>query len=439
MPSLNETHDPKLKSFVPSAQAPGCDFPLQNLPFAIFRRKGKNEQFRGGVAIGDQVLDIAAVCKRDLLSGDAREAAESCLGPTLNPFMAAGPEAWSALRLGLSRLLRTGTPKVAEVRGSLLPMRQVEYALPARIGDYTDFYASIQHATNVGRLFRPDNPLLPNYKWVPIAYHGRSSSITISGQRFPRPVGQRMPAGAQQPVVGPSERLDYELEMGIFVGPGNALGTRITIEEAPRHVFGLCLLNDWSARDLQAWEYQPLGPFLAKNFATTISPWVVSLEALEPYRRPWTRADTDPQPLSYLDSPRQREEGALDIELEVLLATDRMLRESRPPVRIARSNLRTMYWTIEQLIAHHTVNGCNLQPGDLLGTGTQSGPGPDEFGSMLELTDGGKKPITLPDGDTRTFLQDGDVVVLRAYAEVEGRARVGFGEVAGQVLPAIEL
>ena len=436
MPHLNETHDPGLSSFVASAQAPGCDFTIQNLPFAIFRRRGKSEQFRGGVAIGDQVLDLAAVCKRDLLSGDAREAAESCNDTTLNAFMAVGPAGWSALRLAVSRLLRKDTNKVAELRGSLLPMRQVEYALPARIGDYTDFYASVHHATNVGRMFRPDNPLLPNYKWVPIGYHGRSSSIGISGQRFPRPVGQRLPPGADAPVVGPSERLDYELEMGIFVGPGNAPGTRIAIADAPDHVFGLCLLNDWSARDLQSWEYQPLGPFLSKSFATTISPWIVTLEALAPYRLPWSRPEGDPQPLPYLDSPRVREQGAIDVTLEVCIATERMQREAVAPTRLAHSNLRHMYWTVEQLIAHHTVNGCNLRPGDLLGTGTQSGPGADEVGSLLELTQGGKKPVALPDGEARVFLHDGDVVILRGYAEAQGKARVGFGEATGQVLPA---
>ncbi len=435
----NETHDPSLESFVTSAQAPGCDFTIQNLPFAIFRRKGKSEQFRGGVAIGDQVLDLAGICKRDLLSGEAREAAESCIDTTLNNYMALGPAAWSALRLALSRLLRKDNKKVAELRGSLVPMRQVEYAMPAHIGDYTDFYASVHHATNVGRMFRADSPLLPNYKWVPIGYHGRSSSIAISGHRFPRPVGQRLPPGADAPVVGPTQRLDYELEMGVFVGPGNAPGTRIAIDRAADHIFGLCLLNDWSAREHQAWEYQPLGPFLSKSFATTISPWIVSLEALAPYRLPWTRPEGDPQPLPYLDSPRVRAEGALDITLEVWLATERMQHETGAPVRIAQSNLRYMYWTLEQLVTHHTVNGCNLQPGDLLGTGTQSGPDQSELGSLLELTQGGKKPLELPNGETRTFLQDGDIVALRGYAEAPGKARVGFGDAAGQVLPAVPL
>ncbi len=437
MTVLNETHDPDLRCLVASAHAPGCDFTLQNLPFAVFRRRGTSEPWRGGVAIGDQVLDLAAVCKRDLLSGTAREAAGKCLGSTLNAFMAEGPAAWSALRLGVSRLLRTDTRNVAEVRACLVPMAQVDYALPARIGDYTDFYASIHHATNVGRLMRPDNPLLPNYKWVPIGYHGRSSSIVISGQRFHRPVGQRLPRGAEVPVVGPSARLDYELEMGIFVGPGNALGTRIGIDEAAHHVFGLCLLNDWSARDLQAWEYQPLGPFLAKSFATTISPWIVTLEALAPYRLPWTRDAADPQPLPYLDSLAQREAGAFDIGLDVWLQTAAMRTADAAAERLAASNLRYSYWTVEQLVTHHTVNGCNLQPGDLLGTGTQSGPAKNAVGSLLELTEGGKKPVKLANGEKRTFLEDGDAVILRAAAEAPGKPRVGFGEAVGEVLPAL--
>ena len=436
MSARNETHDPALTSFVASAQSPGCDFTLQNLPFAIFRRKGTKEPWRGGVAIGDQVLDLAAVCKRDLLAGASREAAEHCTGAGLNAFMALGPQAWSALRLGLSRLLRTGIRNMAEARACLVPMAHVDYALPARIGDYTDFYASIHHATNVGRLFRPDQPLLPNYKWVPIGYHGRSSSIGVSGQRFARPVGQRLPAGASTPVVGPTERLDYELEVGVFVGPGNAPGSRIALDDATQHVFGLCLLNDWSARDIQAWEYQPLGPFLSKNFATTISPWVVTLEALTPYRTPWTRDAADPQPLPYLDSERHREEGALDIQLEALLQTQRMREADAPAVRLVLTNLRYSYWSIEQLVAHHTLNGCKLEPGDLFGTGTQSGPREDQVGSLLELTRGGKQPFSLSDGETRTFLQDGDAVVLRAYAEGLGKARVGFGEAVGQVMPA---
>ncbi|MEP6658189.1 MAG: fumarylacetoacetase [Betaproteobacteria bacterium] len=433
---LNETHDPALTSFVAAAQAPGCDFPLQNLPFAIFRRQGTSEPWRGGVAIGDQVLDLAEVLERELLAGEAREAAGHCTGAALNAFMALGPQAWSALRLGLSQLLRTGARNMAEASACLTPMTQVEYALPARIGDYTDFYASIHHATNVGRLFRPDQPLLPNYQWVPIGYHGRSSSIGVSGEHFARPVGQRMPPDASRPVVGPSERLDYELEVGIFVGPGNARGSRIALDDAAQHVFGLCLLNDWSARDIQAWEYQPLGPFLSKNFATTLSPWVVTLEALAPYRIPWTRDAADAQPLPYLDSQRHRGEGALDIQLESLLQTRRMREAHAPAVRLALTNLRYSYWSIEQLVTHHTLNGCNLEPGDLFGTGTQSGPGADQVGSLLELTRGGKEPFALPDGETRTFLQDGDAVVLRACAEAPGKARVGFGEAVGQVMPA---
>jgi fumarylacetoacetase len=308
--------------------------------------------------------------------------------------------------------------------------------LPARIGDYTDFYTSIHHAISVGRLFRPDNPLLPNYKWVPIGYHGRSSSIGISGQTFIRPSGQTMPPGATVPVFGPSQRLDYELELGVFVAGGNPLGEPIPIEAAESHVFGICLLNDWSARDLQAWEYQPLGPFLAKNFATTISPWVVTLEALAPFRCAWDRSPEDPQPLPYLESAANRSAGAIDITLEVLLLTEAMHRAGQPPVRLSLSNFRHAYWTIAQIVTHHAVNGCNLQAGDLLGTGTQSGPQASEAGSLLELTGGGRRPITLPNGETRTFLQDGDEVILRGWCEREGAVRIGLGEVRGKVLPA---
>jgi fumarylacetoacetase len=276
---------------------------------------------------------------------------------------------------------------------------------------------------------------MPNYKWVPIAYHGRASSIAVSPQRFHRPIGQRLPPGAERPVVGPTQRLDYELELGVFIGVGNALGTRVSVSAAESHVFGLCLLNDWSAREIQAWEYQPLGPFLAKNFATTISPWIVTLDALAPYRLPFTRPAGDPQPLDYLDAPGVRARGAVDIELEAQLSTAKMRAEGQPPHTLSRSNYRHAYWTVAQLVAHHTINGCNLEPGDLLGTGTQSGPGDAEAGSLLELTAGGKRPLTLPDGETRGFLQDGDVVTLRAWCERAGAARIGFGAAVGEVLP----
>jgi fumarylacetoacetase len=431
--SLNATHDPGLKSWVESANRPGTDFPIQNLPFAVFRRPGGSEAWRGGVAIGDQILDLAALHELRLLSGSAADALTACAQPTLNSFMALGDDAWSTLRGALSGLLSTGGKNA---QAALVPQAAAEFALPAKIGDYTDFYASIYHATTVGALFRPDNPLLPNYKWIPIGYHGRASSIRVSGQEFRRPLGQIKPSGAEDPQLLPTRRLDYELEVGIFIGTGNALGAPVAIADAERRVFGLCLLNDWSARDVQAWEYQPLGPFLAKNFATTISPWIVTLEALAPYRTAWTRPPQDPQPLPYLDSAQLRQSGAIDMQLEAYIETAQMRASGTAPQRLSRSNFRHSYWTVSQLVAHHTVNGCNLEAGDLLGSGTQSGPAADEAGSLLELTASGKQPLTLASGETRTFLADGDRLTLRGWCEKPGCARVGFGEVAGTVLPA---
>jgi len=439
MSNLNETHDPKLRSWVESANQPGCEFPIQNLPFGIFRRRGAAESFRPGVAIGDQILDLRRLNELDLFDGAAKRALGACTGTTLNDLMATGSETWSALRLALSRALRAGSPLEEKLRPLLVPQAQAEYSLPARIGDYTDFYASVYHATSVGRLFRPDNPLMPNYKWVPIGYHGRASSIAISGQKFHRPVGQLMPKGATAPIVAPCQRLDYELEVGIFMGPGNALGTRIPIDLAEERVFGLCILNDWSARDIQAWEYQPLGPFLAKNFASTISPWIVTLEALEPFRVRWERSAEDPQPLPYLESEKNRAQGAFDIQLQVELTTEKSRAQGAEPAVISKTSFRHSYWSIAQMVAHHTINGCNLEPGDLLGTGTQSGPTEAEAGSLLELTQGGQKPLQLPWGEERTFLQDGDEVIMRAWAEKEGYPRIGFGVSAGTVLPAMPL
>ncbi len=447
---LNETHDPSLRSWVKSAQAAGSDFPIQNLPFAVFCRAGTTEAWRGGVAIGDQIVDLAALRNADVINADvikaedpatelARTALQAAARDQLNDFMALGPAHWSALRHALSHLLRVGTTadEQARIRSlALVPQSQAEYRLPARIGDYTDFYTSVHHATNIGRLFRPDNPLLPNYKWVPIGYHGRASSIVISGTPFTRPQGQLMPPGAPQPMVGPSKRLDIELELGAFIGPGNALGRPINIDQAEDHVFGLCLLNDWSARDIQGWEYQPLGPFLAKNFATTISPWVVTLEALAPYRLPFTRPADDPQPLPYLDSAAQRANGLLNIELAVELQTPRMREAGIPPALIAQSNYRHAYWTLAQMVTHHTMGGCNLQPGDLLGSGTMSGPEPHQAGALIELTAGGKQPLKLPNGEQRTFLEDGDSVTLRGWCDRPGAVRVGFGRCEGLVLPA---
>jgi fumarylacetoacetase len=435
--AVNATHNPALRSWVGSANRADCDFPIQNLPFGVFRRIARNEAWRGGVAIGDEVLDLGAVALRERSTGVVAKALAACGGEsTLNSFMAMGREAWSALRGFLSEVLRADSPHAEALRAALVPQSQAEYAVPARIGDYTDFYASIHHATAVGRLFRPDNPLLPNYKWVPIGYHGRASSIRVSGQKLTRPVGQIMPQGASSPALAPTHRLDYELEVGVFIGAGNTLGSRVHVDRVADHVFGLCLLNDWSARDIQAWEYQPLGPFLAKNFATTISPWIVTLEALAPFQTQWTRPAEDPQPLSYLDSAAVRAAGAIDLQLEVWLETARMRATGAPPERLSHATFRDSYWTVAQLLAHHTVNGCNLEAGDLFGSGTQSGPAAAEAGSLLELSQGGKSPLTLRSGERRTFLEDGDRVIFRGWCERDGFTRIGFGEAAGLVLPA---
>ena len=432
----NETHDPALRSWVASANLAGTDFPIQNLPFAAFRRRGSAEAFRGGVAIGDQILDLAAASHGGVFEGVAQQALQAASQDSLNTLMALGQPAWSALRLALSRALREGSPAQAALQACLVPQAEAEYGLPARIGDYTDFYTSVYHATNIGKQFRPDSPLLPNYKWVPIGYHGRVSSIAVSGQRFHRPKGQLKAPDTEAPVLGACKRLDIELELGIFIGSGNASGDSIAITQAEDHVFGLCLLNDWSARDIQSWEYQPLGPFLAKNFATTISPWIVTLEALAPYRTAFTRPEGDPQPLPYLDSAHNRAAGSIDIQLEVLLQTPRLREAGQAGASICRTSYRHAYWTIAQMVTHHTVNGCNLQPGDLLGSGTLSGPTLDQAGALLELTAGGKQPLALPGGEQRTFLEDGDAVTLRGWCEKPGTARIGFGECVGTVLPA---
>jgi len=436
MRAVDETHDPALRSWVQSANASGCDFPIQNLPFAAFRRAGSQESFRGAVAIGDEVLDLGALHGEAVFDGAAGRALAAAAQPTLNALMGEGRDAAAALRRALSGALRTGSALEGRLRSLLVPQRAAEYRVAAEVGDYTDFYASIHHATSVGRLFRPDNPLLPNYKWVPIAYHGRASSIRVSGFGVQRPLGQLLPPGSTRPVLGPTRRLDYELEVGVFIGRGNAQGAAVPVAEAEEHVFGLCLLNDWSARDIQAWEYQPLGPFLAKNFATTVSPWVVTLEALSPYRTPWTRPAGEPPPLAYLDDEPVRRGGGFDLRLEVWLDTAKMRARGIPAQRLSHSNFRDSWWTVSQMVAHHTVNGCNLRPGDLFGSGTQSGPAPDEAGSLLELSGGGTRPIALGEGEIRTFLEDGDRVTFRAWCEREGLARIGFGELTGTVRPA---
>jgi len=439
MIELNDTHDPELTSWVTTANVPGNDFPIQNLPFAVLRRRGRNELFGGGVAIGDFALDLRRVHSAGIFSGPAGEALAAAKNAELNELMELGHESCSALRRALSQGLSIGSEWQATLSEALIPRDELEYAVPARIGDYTDFYTSIHHATTVGRLFRPDNPLLPNYEWVPIGYHGRSSSIGVSGQRFPRPHGQILPAGQSAPIFAASKRLDYEVELGLFVGKGNGLGNPIALADADDHLFGVCLLNDWSARDLQAWEYQPLGPFLAKNFATTISPWIVTLEALAPYRVPFSRRPDEPQPLPYLDTPANRAAGAIDIRLEASIQTQGMRSRGLAAQPLSRTSYRHAYWTAAQLVAHHTVNGCNLQAGDLLGTGTQSGPTAAEAGSLLELSAGGKQPIRLANGEVRTFLEDGDALIIRAWCEKPGAVRIGFGEVYGEILPAQEM
>ncbi len=433
---LNATHDPALISWVTASNQPDSDFPIQNLPFGVVRKRGRREAFRGAVAIGDQALDLAAAGSLGLLEGAAQEACAAASGPELNPLMSLGPAAWSALRSSLSRMLRDKAPEADRLATCLIPLNQVEYAVPARIGDFTDMYTSIDHATNVGRLFRPDNPLMPSFKWIPMGYHARVSSIGVSGQSFRRPTGQLMLAGAEQPVLEPTRRLDYELELGIWVGPGNALGVPIDLSTAESHVFGIGLLNDWSARDIQAWEYQPLGPLLGKNFATTVSPWIITTEALEPFRSAWHRPETDPQPLPYLEAPQNRRRGAFDIRMEAWIQTASMVARGLPPERLSCSNFKEAYWTLAQMLTHHTVNGCNLQAGDLIGSGTQSGKGPGEAGALIEITEGGKRPVQLACGERRSFLEDGDTVILRGGCERSGFRKIGFGECLGTVLPA---
>ncbi len=436
MSQINETHDINLTSWVESANIKGCDFPIQNLPFAEFRTKNTNEEFRGGVAIGDQVIDLAKLSHLNIFTGDAKTALDAASESTLNTFMGLGEQYWSALRLALSKALREGAQQQKEMQSTLIPQADIEFSLPCRIGDYTDFYTSIYHATAVGSLFRPDNPLLPNYKWVPIGYHGRSSSIDVSGQTFHRPKGQTKAPDADTPSFGPCKRLDYELELGIYLGKGNALGDAIAIENAENHVFGFCVFNDWSARDLQAWEYQPLGPFLAKNFASTVSPWIVTTEALAPFRTSWTRDENDPQPMPYLESAANRELGAFDIQMDVKIQTQKMRDENHQPTQVSASSFKHSYWTVAQMVTHHTVNGCNFMPGDMLGSGTQSGPTHEEAGSLLELSRGGKEKITLSNGEQRSFLEDGDNVIMRGWCEKPGYARIGFGSVESTVLPA---
>lgn len=432
---LDETHDPARTSWVATANG-HPDFPIQNLPLGVFSPPG--EPARGGVAIGDRILDLSLAAGSDLLTGSAKSAAEAGAGSTLNPLLGLAPAARRSLRHRLSELLADGAPGQAEVETWLHAASDCALHLPAAIGDYTDFYAGIHHALNVGRQFRPENPLLPNYKHVPIGYHGRASSIRPSGAPVRRPSGQRKAPDAEAPTFGPSQRLDLELELGVWIGQGNDLGQPIPIGEAGDHIAGLCLLNDWSARDFQAWEYQPLGPFLAKNFMTTVSPWIVTAEALAPFRiaQP-PRPQDDPRPMAYLWDEQDQASGAYGVALEVLLSTANMREQGLAPVSLSRGPASNLYWTLAQLVTHHTVGGCDLRPGDLLGTGTISTPDESGLGSLLELTKGGAQAITLPTGETRTFLQDGDELTIAARAQAEGRVSIGFGECRGVIEPAL--
>lgn len=438
MPRLNETHDPALKSWLSSANDDAIGFPIQHLPFAVMRQQSTSQAYRPGVAIGDQIIDLAGLDAAKPFEGKAAEALAACKGSNLNALMELGDSHWSALRLALSRALRKDSPLQKIIEPLLIAQASAEFTMPAKVGDYTDFYISIHHATAGGKQMRPDAPLLPNYKWVPIGYHGRASSLVVSGHDVPRPVGQLKPATPEgEPAFGPCQRLDYELEMGVFIGTGNAQGTRIPIENADKHIFGLCLLNDWSARDIQYWEYQPLGPFLAKSFATTISPWIVTREALEPFRMPFTRPATDPQPLPYLMSETVKEAGFYDIHLTAQLTTAQSRAAKAAPATLTDTNLDQAYWAISQLVTHHTVNGCNLQPGDLFGTGTMSGPAPEQAGTFNEISIGGKQALKLPWGEERKYLENGDEITLLGECVKPGYPRLSFGHARGKILPSV--
>jgi fumarylacetoacetase len=432
---VDETHDPQTRSWIESADG-HAQFPIQNLPMGVFSTEGLSPRI--GVAIGDSILDLRACVEEGFV--DAGQASEACRAESLNDLMALDARDSRRLRAAIHEVLREGTPaaeRVIAVRERVVVAQsEARMFMPADIGDYTDFYASIHHATNVGRMFRPDNPLLPNYKHVPIGYHGRASSIVASGTAVRRPNGQTKPADAESPSFGPSKLLDYESELGFFIRRGNAPGDAIAVGNASDYIFGFCLVNDWSARDIQTWEYQPLGPFLSKSFATTVSPWVVTSEAVAPYRvRAAARPVGDPEPLEYLREA-DSSHGALNAFLEVRIQTARMRGEGIAPVMLSRAPFSTMYWTVSQMVAHHTSNGCNLRPGDLLASGTVSGDSEDSRGCLLELTMRGAKPVTLPTGEVRRFLEDGDEVIMTGSLESPGRPAIGFGECRGTILPA---
>ena len=431
---LNQTHSPTLRSWVQSANEPGTDFPIQNLPFGRFRRHSGQDSAQIGVAIGNHILDLSACYHQGLLASLPAQLQEACLADRLNPIMALGAEASQLLRREVSTLLAAGASARHIVKSILVPMAKADLLLPCDIGDYTDFYASIAHATNVGSLFRPEDPLLPNYRYVPVAYHGRASSLVISPTPIQRPQGQWKSPEQSAPGFGPSKMLDYEVEVGCFIGAGNRQGDPIAIADAESHIFGLCLVNDWSARDIQAWEYQPLGPFLGKSFATTLSPWVVTLEALAPFRCPAYPRGQHPQPLPYLNTDVNQHHGGIRLTVEVSLCSAQMGAATLPPVRLSQASFQEMYWTLAQMVTHHTSNGCNLRTGDLLASGTVSGQQEGTQGSLLEITRRGAQPITLPTGEIRSFLAEGDEVILRAFCESEGFVKIGFGHCRGTII-----
>ncbi|MEA2738766.1 MAG: fumarylacetoacetase [Acetobacteraceae bacterium] len=438
---IDDTHAAGRTSWVASANGHKL-FPPQNLPLGVFSPDGGSA--RGGIAIGDRILDIAAALEADLFSGAAREAAEAASGRTLNPLLEAGPAARQALRRRTSEILdATGADaaKLQTIAGRLLhDAAHCVMHLPARVGDFTDFFAGIHHAHTAGTISRPENPLMPNYKYVPVAYHSRASSVRPSGGSVRRPNGQRKPPEQAAPDFGPCRNLDYELELGVWIGPGNEIGAPIPIAEASRHIAGFCLLNDWSARDIQAWESAPLGPFLSKSLSTFVSPWIVTTEALAPFRMPQPpRPAGDPAPLRHLNDPADQARGCFAIDFAVLLLTSKMRAAGLAPQVLSRSSASMLYWTVAQMVAHHTSNGCNLQPGDLFGSGTVSGTEPGSEGCLLEMTRGGRNPVPLPNGETRTYLADGDEVIFRGLARRDGYASIGFGECRGTVTEALPL
>jgi len=444
---INETHDASLTSWVDSANEPGTDFPIQNLPYGIFHHEDEDEDdARVGVAIGDMILDLSVLAGEGLLvdidTDDDEDIEEDVTAPMLNMLMCSEPARWSALRRRISELLAEGNEELRAnaslVKNALVPMSEAVMLMPAEVGDYTDFYASLYHATNVGSMFRPDNPILPNYKWIPIGYHGRASTLDVSGAPVRRPMGQTRTDDNEPPAYGPCKLLDYEMELGAFVGRGNERGETLSIDEAEDHLFGVCLVNDWSARDMQKWEYQPLGPFLAKSFLTTLCPWVVTMEALAPYRAPSVeRAKDDPAPLDYLTSNEDTKFGGIDLQVEVFILSEKMREQGMEPMRLSSANFRDMYWTLAQMLTHHSSNGCAMEPGDLFASGTISGPEKDNRGCLLELTWRGSEPIELPTGEIRKFLADGDEVIMHGYCEREGYARIGLGVCSGVVSPAV--